>query len=71
MATYVTICASCLYEGYFPKQARANSARDAHARVNFGHEVRVARVRVSAYAMSTLGGPEERMAAVHSREPRP
>jgi hypothetical protein len=42
---YVTICADCLHEQYFPKQAQANLARNAHVSANLGHKVRVTRVR--------------------------
>ena len=54
MARYVTICMRCPYEQYFVKQARANSARQAHLRINPRHNVRVARVRQPTMPPSML-----------------
>jgi hypothetical protein len=63
MATYVTICAGCLYEQYFLKQARANSAKVTHEHAHRGHAVRVTRVRTPACAMGTLAGRGHRRAS--------
>ena len=54
MLAYVTICAGCLFEQYFLKQARANSTRDAHARANPGHDVRVTRIRTTRSSLSSF-----------------
>jgi hypothetical protein len=42
---YVTICAHCMHEEYFTRQAAANAALAQHQRHHPGHAVRVTRVK--------------------------
>jgi hypothetical protein len=45
VVAYVTICAHCVHEQYFSKQAQANAVLTLHRQLHPTHAVRVVRVK--------------------------